>query len=199
MAIPRQLPEGVVEETLKNTAKKYEYVLKIIVITAAIFMKLGQQRLISLLMALQIISYMPLYQVDYPAELEIYIEGIRKIAEFDILPTEEVKLWMKQRGIIQVAQNQTQENQLKGQYFTAAGFASQPFENVLVFLLIICFFSLIIIMMILLMFIKKYRSKLKEKLLMVYNGLVWSGIIKSIMLTYLKNFVTFYLSCLMIK
>lgn len=60
-------------------------------------------------MALQIISYMPLYRVDYPAELEIYIEAVRKVAEFDILPTEQVKLWMKQKGIIQVAQNQTQD------------------------------------------------------------------------------------------
>ena len=50
-------------------------------------MKAGSQRLINLVMAVQIISYLPLYKVDFPAELELYIKALRKIAEFDILPT----------------------------------------------------------------------------------------------------------------
>lgn len=64
-------------------------------IVSAVFMKAGGQKLIMLLMAIQIISYFPLYKVDYPAELELYIEALRKIAEFDILPTDEIKQWMK--------------------------------------------------------------------------------------------------------
>ena len=43
---------------------------------------------------------MPLYKVDFPAELELYIKALRKIAEFDILPTEEVKKWLKTTGIL---------------------------------------------------------------------------------------------------
>ena len=58
-------------------------------------MKAGAQQLINLLMALQIVSYMPLYKVDFPAELELYIKSLRRVAEFDILPTKEIKLWLK--------------------------------------------------------------------------------------------------------
>lgn len=53
----------------------------------AIFMKAGSQKLIQLVMAIQIISYLPLFSVDFPAELELYIKALRKIAEFDVLPT----------------------------------------------------------------------------------------------------------------
>ena len=60
-------------------------------IVAAVFMKAGKSKLLSLLLSMQIISYLPLYKVDFPAELEMYIEAIRKIAEFDILPTETIK------------------------------------------------------------------------------------------------------------
>ena len=67
MIIPRQLPKGIIETVIKETANRYEIVLKIVVIVSALFMKIGAQRLISLITALQIISYMPLYRVDYPA------------------------------------------------------------------------------------------------------------------------------------
>lgn len=48
------------------------------------------------------------------------------------------------------------------------------------------------------MMIEKIRSKIKEKLQEVYKNMVWSGIIKSVMLTYLKNSVTFYLACILL-
>lgn len=51
-------------------------------------------------MAIQIISYITLYRVDFPAELEIYIEAIRKVAEFNILPTEEIKDWFRKNELI---------------------------------------------------------------------------------------------------
>lgn len=63
-------------------------------------MKAGSQMLINLLMAIQIISYITLYRVDFPAELEIYIEAIRKVAEFNILPTEEIKDWFRKNELI---------------------------------------------------------------------------------------------------
>ena len=43
---------------------------------------------------------MPLYKVDFPAELELYIYALRKVAEFDILPTEDVKDWLTKINII---------------------------------------------------------------------------------------------------
>ena len=87
---------------------------------------------------------------------------------------------------------------MQGQSFAAAGFSSQPFENVLVFLLILGFVILVILIMVALMLIEKFRSKIKEKLEVMYKNMVWSGIIKSVMLTYLKNFVTFYLAVVLL-
>ena len=42
--------------------------------------------------------------------------------------------------------------------------------------------------------IKSIRSKILDKLKAIKDQMIWSGIIKSIMLTYLKNFVTFFLA-----
>ena len=88
---------------------------------------------------------------------------------------------------------------MQGQSFSAAGFTStQPFENVLVFVLILVVFILVIFIMVCLTAIEKYRNKIKEKLVSIYKEMIWSGLIKSVMLTYLKNFVTFYLACLLL-
>ena len=69
-------------------------------------MKAGAQRLINLLMAIQIICYMPIYKIDFPAELELYINALRKIAEFDLLPTQEIKDWLKRTDILSTSENQ---------------------------------------------------------------------------------------------
>lgn len=92
--IPKQLPKGLSEQEIKDTAMAQGWTFQIIVIVAAILLKAGSSRLIILILALQIISYFPLYQVDFPAELEIQLIALRKIAEFDILPTELIKEYM---------------------------------------------------------------------------------------------------------
>ena len=53
---------------------------------------------------------------------------------------------------------------------------------------------MIIAMIAALAFIKKIRAKLIEKLKELQKEMVWSGIIRSIIFTYLKNFVTFCLA-----
>ena len=45
-------------------------------------------------MAVQIICYINMIRVDFPASLEIYLKALKKIAEFDVLPTEEIKTWL---------------------------------------------------------------------------------------------------------
>ena len=97
---PKQLPKGVSEAEIIDSANSQQTSLKVIIIVVAIFMKAGSQRLISLLMVIQIVSYLPLYNVDIPAETELYIEALRQIAEFDILPTEKIKEYMVENEII---------------------------------------------------------------------------------------------------
>lgn len=45
---------------------------------------------------------------------------------------------------------------------------------------------------------KKIREMVVQKLIMIKDEMIWSGIIKSIMLTYLKNFASFLLACKLI-
>ena len=47
--------------------------------------------------------------------------------------------------------------------------------------------------------VKKIRDKIVEKLKSFKESMIWNGVIKSIMLTYLKNFATFYLACMSLK
>ena len=67
----------------------------IVQIVSAVFLKAGSEKLVGLILSLQIVAYLPLYRVDFPAELELYLNSIRKIAEFDIIDIEWVKKTIK--------------------------------------------------------------------------------------------------------
>lgn len=74
---------------------------------SGLFLKAVGERLINLLMAMQLVSYIPLYRVDYPAELELYINSLRKIAEFDVLPTDDIKAWLIKQEYLNVLIDRT--------------------------------------------------------------------------------------------
>ena len=62
-----------------------EKTLKIVVFVSALFLRAGTTQLFNLIMAIQIISYLPLYKVDLSAELELYLNSLRSIADLDML------------------------------------------------------------------------------------------------------------------
>ena len=79
------MPLGVVEaevvseaETQKNTFKS----ILILEIFAAVVLKGQKSKMWMLLSVLQVIVYVPVYKVDFPANLQIYLTELRKIAEF---------------------------------------------------------------------------------------------------------------------
>lgn len=59
-------------------------------------------------------------------------------------------------------------------------------------------FLVLVILVALLASVKKFRQPIEKKLSQLKQKMFWSGVIKSIMLTYIKNFATFYLACRLI-
>ena len=78
-------------------------------IVSALFFKSTGERLINLITAFQIIAYFPIYKVDFPAELEMYLEVVRKVAEFDIIPSDEIKEWLKKEEVFGVVGGKSKE------------------------------------------------------------------------------------------
>ena len=58
--------------------------MMIIQIVAAIFLKGSKVHLIKLISLMQIMVYFPIYRVDAPANLQIFLKALRRIAEFKI-------------------------------------------------------------------------------------------------------------------
>jgi hypothetical protein len=51
----------------------------------AILLKGSKDKLLGLISILQVIVYMPIYKVSIPANLQIFLRALRKIAEFKIV------------------------------------------------------------------------------------------------------------------
>lgn len=73
----------------ENTLKA----LMLIQIIAALLLKGSKNRLYSMIYALQMMVYTPIFKVTIPANLIIFLTAIRKIAEFDVIESEQLKIW----------------------------------------------------------------------------------------------------------
>lgn len=90
--IPIQLPVGISAKELEEQAKSSENTAKaLLIIQFAIMMVLKGQKdkLWAMLLALQVIVYLPIYAVDYPGNVQIFLKALRKIAEFKVIGEEE--------------------------------------------------------------------------------------------------------------
>ena len=127
--------------------------------------------MVNLLMAIQIVSYMPLYKVDFPASLELYINSLRKVAEFDILPTDELKDFLLKNGVISISSaNKTAGDQIKEQEFSSAGFTSfNPIQNLFGFIFILAVFMILVLLLSVLALKKSIRDKVVDKLHAIKN------------------------------
>lgn len=81
------------------------------------------------------------------------------------------------------------------QEFSSAGFNSfDPFENLFGFFLILSVFVIIVLICCLLALVKKIRDKVIQELKDLRDYFFWTGVIKSILITYLKNFASCYMA-----
>ena len=58
------------------------------------FLKQQKDKLWGMLSALQVIVYMPIYKVEIPAHLEIFLNALRRIAEFKVIEPEIMLGWV---------------------------------------------------------------------------------------------------------
>ena len=70
-------------------------------------------------------------------------------------------------------------------------------ENIFGFLLLLIVFLTVLAIFGMLALIKPIRGQIILRLKALKDKIIWSGLIRSIMLTYLKNFVSFYIACKM--
>ena len=69
-----------------------------------------------------------------------------------------------------------------------------PLSNTFVFLLLLLFVIVVVLLFAIVMIVKKFRQKVLELLTKLKEKLIWNGIINTIVITYLKNFVSFFLA-----
>ena len=72
----------------------------IVQLVASYFLKQQKDKLWVMISALQVIVYMPIYQADVPATLEIFLEALRRIAEFKVIEPQMILEWVGMEDIL---------------------------------------------------------------------------------------------------
>lgn len=112
------------------------------------------------------------------------------------MKTDEIKKWAQNKGYFGEISDKSKAQQIAEQQYSSAGFQSfNPLQNVFGFLVILVMFLIVVAFIIILAIFKPVREKVKHVLNEIKKKMIWSGVIKSVMVTYVKNFVTFYLAC----
>lgn len=91
-----------------------------------------------------------MYAIDYPAIVEIFIEHLRKIAEFDFIDAQEIMLWMGYKV-----------NKDDGEGKESAGFPTRDFIlNYSLYIIIVALSLFALVISALISLIKKYKAKI---------------------------------------
>ena len=100
---------------------------------------------------------MPLMLVNFPASLLIFLEALRKIAEFDVIETDKIMEWTGIDKLIE--QNDVDEDtKVEQEKYSSSGFASfNILENLMLYFLAFGAFLAIIIIIVAISRVKKYR------------------------------------------
>lgn len=163
-------------------------------------MKGSKDKLISLVSVLQIIVYMPIYQAQVPANLQIFIKALRKIAEFKIVEEDTIfdlfgfENPLKDKGLTDV-------EKLKQEAFMQSGCKSfNILENMGYFIILLgIFIVFLFILSAIFTVFKAKRHVIKKKGKAAAKAFFWNGAIQSTNLTYLKSFVSFALATKMLS
>lgn len=186
--IPRQLPNGVSEDDIINSAmqaQKSALAILIVRLLLQVCFKGSMNDLWNLFFTIQLIAYLTIYDVKFPANAEIYIKEFVKLVEFDILkptvfiqtffdPTFKFSTWIKDEPqSIEIDKDQ-EVSMVDDLIFYAMCLALG-----LVGLCLLLTFSAF----------KKLRAKLWGILVNTLDFLFFSGIIRSVLIVYLMTLV----------
>ena len=171
--------------TQKNTFKW----LLIIQMVAALILRGQRDKMWILISTLQVIVYLTIYNVDFPANLSIYLNELRKIAEFQVVDTEMVIEWVGAQEWF--AFSDDPEERLEQEKYKISGLSTSIIENMMPFFTIIAVCLLVIIVMLVLSRVKKLNYIMTKKLRKFKREMVWNGVIRSLTMAFMKSFVTF--------
>ena len=158
----------------------------IIQLLAALFLKCNTNLMWNLISLLQVIVYLLIYAIRFPANVQIYLDILRKIAEFKVVEQQDV---LEAIGVFNpfLVTNAT----LEDQEFEKAGFNStsmldnlQEYVIVLIAVVIIAFILCATILI-----VKKLQEKILKRVKKFKNDMIWNGVIRSLKMTYLKTMI----------
>lgn len=144
----------------------------------AIFIKGRVKNLLILISTVQIVVYMPIFNVDIAPNTEIFLERVRKIAEFDIVDVDKLISWAQQP--------QTLIDSVKIEHKNSGFQTPDFFDNVKSFLLLIAFNIFIFIAIWTIGIIPRFRQKAEEFHLKLKQKWIWNYTLLLLFMTYLK-------------
>ena len=177
---------------LKNTFAA----LLIIQLVVQVCMKGSYVLMFNIILYLQIIKTLTLYQVDFPATHQIVLDQIRSIVDFDAL---------KGDALLELFGIDTTVREILGfekEQIGQSNLARSGFEDSSIILnfvkqyaIIFAFLGLFIVVTILLSLNPKAWNWLKKKLTKLYSGFIWTGALRSYVYSYINQciFLVVYL------
>ena len=157
----------------------------IIQLILQLFLKGLMEDLWSLFFSLQLICYLRIYKVSIPSNCEIFLVQIQDLIEFKSLKADSIVqlFWGEsmtaQRLIYQWmgVEESSQEALVR---------AKTIVEELQFFILVIISSILILFIMVSLSLMDKYKAKIRAKLSQLKEKFIWSGAIRSMLLSYFQ-------------
>ena len=127
---------------------------------------------------MQSVKCLLLYKGYLPANVEVFLENVRKMVDFEYLNA----------GVI-MAYIQDKKVYIKNELYQKAGIREDNFfVNISQYLVFIGFaMFLLLIVGIVMIFKKALREKIKVKLIEIYKNTVWNGWIRTLYISYIAN------------
>ena len=192
--IPRQLPKGVSEKSLKDDAEDIARVLN-----SMAYIQIGLQFMLKGIMAdlmvtfycLQICCFFTIYKVNVPGNSEIYIDEFRKLIDMDAVKPDNILKQFNKKWSVDYFMNLSKQRVSSA--VESSGMKSTSFvKNMSTFLFIGagCLGGLVV-MALCTVLKSRFQAMIKEKLNGTLNKMFFNGQIKGMTVSYLKTTIAF--------
>ena len=165
--IPAQLPQGfTAEKVTVDAARQVDGFkgLMILYIIIALALKGQKDKLWGQINAAQVIRYIPIYAVDFSAQLTIFFGMVRKIAERDVFGVDDMILLFGIQDWFE-SEDLTEEAKLGQEKFKGGGFGSSSIcKNLNLYISALSVGVVVILVLLAVAIIPKLRQKIKRKL-----------------------------------
>lgn len=140
----------------------------------------------NLYFAMQIICYLYIYDVNFPANTEIYLEEFIKLLEFQFLkPDKFIREFIDEDFSYSKLTTGFTESSIE----LDSDQGENMYDNMMIFAILIGLFVLLVCCLCLCLIIKRCRSKVSKLLTSLFNMMVFNGIIEAILISYVYSMV----------